>query len=124
MLDEVTEAPPVIIHPLALLDFTSTPQSIVTDAPFDALKAPDALGSRTYTQDVGTDPTIAAVALARTVVTEGPSIWIRPPCTLRCTLTEIAGTDDAALSETPDTVAGKLTVTVSLAVAPNPLRRA
>ena len=48
---------------------------------------------------------------------------INPVCRVLCTVTVNAGTV-AAESVTPETVAGKLSVTVSAAVPPNPLSRA
>jgi hypothetical protein len=60
-----------------------------------------------------------AVALAMTVYVETPANRINPAVRTRCTLTATAG---VARDErvTPDTVAGKLTTTVSVLV-PNPL---
>ena len=69
-------------------------------------------------------PTNPAVAFALMVeVAPAPINRIRPVFKVLCTVTANAGTvaDERA---TPETVAGKLNVTVSEDVPPNPLSRA
>ena len=64
-----------------------------------------------------------AIALARIVDVDGPRNWMRPVLRVRWMPMAIAEVPPERF-ETPDTVVGKLTVTVSDASAPNPLRRA
>jgi hypothetical protein len=60
------------------------------------------------------------VALATTVDVVTPKNFINAVGKALCTVTETAGVVAEAAKETPETVAGKLTVTVS-ALVPNPL---
>ena len=69
-------------------------------------------------------PTSAAVPLAVMVtVAPAPTNRIRPVFKVLCTVTANAGTFPDE-SVTPETVTGKLNVTVSADVPPNPLFRA
>src|SRR5215469_3910040 len=64
--------------------------------------------------------TIAAVAVAFTVVAVGPKKRISVVATLRDTVTRIRVTGSVVERVTPGAEAGKSTVTVSLAEPPNP----
>ena len=66
----------------------------------------------------------AAVALAPTVEVDGPINRIRPVGSVLWMLTVTAATPPVDKFETPGMTVGKLTVTTSEAMPPNPLRRA
>src|SRR5665213_1822032 len=71
-----------------------------------------------------TVPTSPAVALAVTLRADGPAIiCMKPVASALCTVTLNAGTV-AEERVTPEMLSGKLNVTVSEAVPPNPLFRA